>query len=137
MLPSLDMSTRGWILPAILCGLGACSPASAPPAPQAGADLFNGNCVACHQRDGRGIPGVYPSLAGSPMVLGDPKALLLWIVDGQRPATMPAGRYATAMPQFGWLKDSDAAALMSYLRSNFGNAAPPVDSATVAEALGD
>lgn len=71
------------------------------------------------------------------MVLGDPKALLLWIVDGQRPATMPAGRYATAMPQFGWLKDSDAAALMSYLRSNFGNAAPPVDSATVAEALGD
>jgi mono/diheme cytochrome c family protein len=48
---------------------------------------------------------------------------------------MPPGRYSTAMPQFGWLKDADAAALFTYLRSSFGNHAAPVDAATVASAL--
>ncbi|HEY3850983.1 MAG TPA: cytochrome c, partial [Steroidobacteraceae bacterium] len=102
-----------------------------------GADLFNGNCTACHQQSGQGIPGIYPSLAGSPTVLGDPKALARWVVKGQRAASMPLGGYSTSMPQFGWLKDADAAALFTYLRSNFGNHAPPVDAATVASALGE
>jgi hypothetical protein len=35
------------------------------------------------------------------------------------------------------MKDRDAAALFSYLRSNFGNSAPPVSAATIAEALGN
>jgi mono/diheme cytochrome c family protein len=39
------------------------------------------------------------------------------------------------MPKFGWLNDADAAALLTYLRSSFGNRAPPVDAATVASAL--
>ena len=49
---------------------------------------------------------------------------------------MPVGRYPTQMLQFGWMKPADAAALFSYLRSNFGNSAPPVDAAAVAGALG-
>jgi mono/diheme cytochrome c family protein len=78
---------------------------------------------------------VYPSLAGSPVVLGDPAELARWVIKGQRPASMPVGRYTTQMLQFGWLKPEDAAALFSYLRSNFGNSAPPVNAATVAQAL--
>jgi mono/diheme cytochrome c family protein len=35
---------------------------------------------------------------------------------------------------FGWMKDDDAAALLTYIRSNFGNSAPPVDAATIAKA---
>ena len=49
---------------------------------------------------------------------------------------MPAGRYSTQMLQFGWLKPVDAAALFTYLRSNLGNSAAPVDAETVAKALG-
>lgn len=71
------------------------------------------------------------------MVLGDPKPLALWVVKGERPASMPAGRYPTAMPQFGWMSAADTAALLTYLRSNFGNAAPPVEAANVAAALGE
>jgi hypothetical protein len=41
------------------------------------------------------------------------------------------------MPQFGWMKAPDAAALFTYLRSHFGNSAPAVDAATVAGALGE
>ena len=100
-----------------------------------GARLFGGNCVPCHQQNGAGIPGVYPSLAGSPVVLGDPAELARWVIKGQRPISMPAGRYSTQMLQFGWMKPADAAALFSYLRSNFGNSATPVDVATVTKAL--
>jgi mono/diheme cytochrome c family protein len=105
-------------------------------AAQAGARIYSGNCVPCHQQTGMGIAGVYPSLAGSPIVLGDPAQLALWVIKGQRPSSMPAGRYPTQMLQFGWMKPADAAALFSYLRSNFGNSAAPVDAAAVAEALG-
>jgi mono/diheme cytochrome c family protein len=105
-------------------------------AAQVGARIYSGNCVPCHQQSGTGIAGVYPSLAGSPVVLGDPAQLALWVIKGQRPPSMLTGRYPTQMLQFGWMKPADAAALFSYLRSNFGNSAAPVDSAAVAKALG-
>jgi len=123
--------------------LSACSP-QAPsaaegggggaPAVELGAKLYNQNCVPCHRDDGTGIPTVYPSLSGSPVVLGDPVPLAQWVLSGKRPPTMPAGRYSTQMLLFGWLKDPDAAALLTYVRSNFGNSAPPVDAATIAKA---
>jgi mono/diheme cytochrome c family protein len=103
---------------------------------EVGARIYSGNCVPCHQQNGVGIPSVYPSLAGSSVVLGDPAQLARWVIKGQRPPSMPAGRYPTQMLQFGWMKPADAAALFSYLRSNFGNSAAPVDSAAVAKALG-
>jgi mono/diheme cytochrome c family protein len=108
----------------------------APLSVEVGERIFNGNCVACHQPGGVGLPGVYPSLAGSPVVIGDPAELARWVVKGQRPVSMPSGRYPTQMLQFGWLKPADAAALFTYLRSNFGNSAPPVEAAEVAKALG-
>ena len=115
---------RMCVLLALAGALAAC-PAKNPDQPQAasavGERIYSGNCVPCHQQSGAGIPGVYPSLAGSPLVLGDPAQLARWVIKGQRPASMPAGRYPTQMLQFGWMKPADAAALFSYLRSNFGN----------------
>jgi mono/diheme cytochrome c family protein len=108
----------------------------AAPSTEVGERIFNGNCVACHQQGGVGIPGVYPSLVASPVVLGDPSELARWVIRGQRPPSMPVGRYPTQMLQFGWLKPADAASLFTYLRSHFGNSAAPVDAATVAKALG-
>jgi mono/diheme cytochrome c family protein len=154
------MSTRNVLAILLLAGaLVACSAKKKPGEPQAssgapaataaaaavsdagpsaaeGARIYNGNCVPCHQQNGAGIPSVYPSLAGSPVVLGDPAQLALWVIKGQRPPAMPTGRYPTQMLQFGWMKPADAAALLSYLRSNFGNSAAPVDAAAVAKALG-
>jgi mono/diheme cytochrome c family protein len=153
------MSTRNVLIILVLAGaLAACSAKKKPGEPQAdsgppaataaaaggagasaaevGARIYSGNCVPCHQQTGMGIAGVYPSLAGSPVVLGDPAQLALWVIKGQRPSSMPTGRYPTQMLQFGWMKPADAAALFSYLRSNFGNSAAPVDAAALATALG-
>jgi len=152
------MCTRNVLTILVLAGaLAACPAKKKPGAPQAspgasaataaaaaandaaaeaGARIYSGNCVPCHQQNGVGIPSVYPSLSGSPVVLGDPTQLALWVIKGQRPPSMPAGRYPTQMLQFGWMRPADAAALFSYLRSNFGNSATPVDAAVVAKALG-
>src|SRR5258706_2286367 len=122
--------------PAATAAAAAASDAGRSAAVEVGARIYGGNCVPCHQQNGVGIPSVYPSLAGSPVVLGDPAQLALWVIKGQRPPSMPTGRYPTQMLQFGCMKPADAAALFSYLRSNFGNAAAPVDAAAVAQALG-
>jgi mono/diheme cytochrome c family protein len=124
--------------------VGACSQPSAPiaagsaaaPAGPAdrGAVLYMQNCVSCHREKGDGVPNVYPSLTGSAAVMGDPIELAQWVLSQKRPATIPAGRYPTQMLLFGWMKDDDAAALLTYIRSNFGNSAPPVDVATIARA---
>ncbi len=128
----------GWLFMATFCGIAGCSPqTSDSDAAATGSRIYAGNCVACHQEDGRGLAGVYPSLVGSPVILGDPSSLALWVVKGRRPASLPEGRYTTMMPQFGWMKAPDAAALFTYLRSHFGNSAPTVDAATVAGALGE
>jgi mono/diheme cytochrome c family protein len=111
----------------------ATTPAVAAPA-DLGARLYAQNCVPCHREDGAGLLTVYPALAGSPVVRGDPVQLAQWVLGGKRPPTLPAGRYSTQMLLFGWMKDADAAALLTYVRSHFGNDAPAVDAATVARA---
>jgi len=125
----------------LAAGLSACSPAAndaAGPVPAVaddpGAKLYGQNCVPCHREDGKGLAGVYPSLAQSPVANGDPAELVRWVLAGKRPASMPAGRYSTQMLQFGWMNDSQAAAVLSYVRSHFGNSSTPLDAATVAAA---
>jgi mono/diheme cytochrome c family protein len=131
---------------ALMCGLAGCSGGNAdsdhatarPTADlETGARIYSGYCIACHQTDARGMPEVYPSLVGSPVVLGDPQELALWVIKGVRPASMPPGRYPTNMRQFGWMKAQDAAALFTYLRSHFGNAGSPVDAVVIDQVLGD
>jgi mono/diheme cytochrome c family protein len=135
---ALRQTIRIWPLGLLLAA--ACSPSSptpagggAPAAPaDRGAALYMQNCLPCHRENGQGVPTVYPSLAGSAAVIGDPIELAQWILSQKRPATIPAGRYSTQMLLFGWMKDDDAAALLTYIRSSFGNSAPPVDAAAIA-----
>jgi alcohol dehydrogenase (quinone), cytochrome c subunit len=116
----------------------ACSkqplPAGAAPPVDRGAAIYMQNCLPCHREDGAGVPTVYPSLAGSAVVNGDPAQLARWVLNGTRPPSLPAGRYSTQMLSFAWLKDQDAAAVLSHIRASFGNRSAPVDAATVAAA---
>jgi mono/diheme cytochrome c family protein len=133
-------------LSAVLLSMAGCSrgsstaplsPVGADTASTRGAQLYLQNCVPCHRDDAHGVAGVYPSLAGSPVATGDPEALIRWVLNGVRPASLPAGRYATQMLQFKWMKDADAAALLSYVRGHFGNQASALDEAAIARARVD
>ncbi len=141
--PGAHKLRRLW--PQLLCPLiVACSSSSnssgsvlsAVPANPAdrGAALYQQNCAPCHREKGEGVPNVYPGLSGSAAVQGHPIELAQWVLSQKRPATIPAGRYPTQMLPFGWMNDQDAAALLTYIRSNFGNSAPPIDAAIIATA---
>ena len=124
--------------------IAACSSSSTPTASELsttaansadrGAALYQQNCAPCHREKGEGVPHVYPGLSGSAAVLGNPLELAQWVLSQKRPATIPAGRYPTQMLLFGWMSDQAAAALLTYIRSNFGNSAPSVDAAIITRA---
>jgi mono/diheme cytochrome c family protein len=97
-----------------------------------GAVVYATHCASCHQRDGHGASKNYPTLAGSATVTGDRDTLIAWLVFGQRPATLAPRRGLAVMPQFGWLGDEDLAAVLTHVRSHFGNAASAVTAADVA-----
>jgi mono/diheme cytochrome c family protein len=126
--PVTAAALAAWVL--VACGSGG-TPAS-PPSP--GSRLYAGNCLACHQKDGTGVPGVQPPLVGTPVPVGDPRELLGWVLFGERPASLPRGAYSGVMPQFGYLSDDDLATLLTYIRSSFGNQASAITPAMVAEA---
>lgn len=90
------------------------------------------NCQACHQADGRGVEGNYPPLAGSSWVTGDPDTLVRILLHGVEGELEVAGRvYNQAMPPWRHLRDEQLAAVATYVRGSWGNAAPPVDPETV------
>ncbi len=98
-----------------------------------GGQVFAAKCVACHQTNGLGIPGVFPPLAGSEWVLGNDKVLVQIPLHGILGVLKVKGAaYNGAMPVFDALSDAEIAAVLSYVRTQWGNAAPAVSAATVA-----
>lgn len=101
-----------------------------------GAAVFAARCAACHQASGQGVPGVFPPLAGSEWVQGDEARLAKILLHGvQGPITVKGTRYDGAMPGFkSQLDDASIAAVATYVRAQWGNAAPAVGVAAIAGA---
>ncbi|MDD2762833.1 MAG: cytochrome c [Opitutaceae bacterium] len=120
------------ILPGMLEG-------GVPPAVQdprvVGKRIFMSNCSACHQPSGQGIPGVYPPLAGSEWVQGPETRIIRIVLHGlSGPITVKGGQFNNAMTAFGpLLKDEQIAAVLTYIRSDWDNNAPPVSPDRVKE----
>ena len=89
--------------------------------PAQAAVLYVDHCAGCHQAKGRGLPGVFPPLAGNGVVVAPDPANILKVVLGGVPAR---GGYIP-MPGFaGQLNDAQIADIANYVRSNWGNTAP-------------
>lgn len=99
-----------------------------------GAALYTTYCEACHQADGKGLPGAFPPLAGSPTVLGND---LDQYVDIVMHGVDRRADFAV-MPAVGELNNLTAeqiTAIINHERTSWGNAAPEVSVARVREAL--
>lgn len=98
-----------------------------------GKQVFAGNCASCHQATGKGLPGVFPPLAGSEWVTGDERVLaniLLHGVDGE--LTVAGTTYKGSMPPFKQLGDAELAAVASYIRAEWGNSAAAIKPEVIA-----
>lgn len=122
-----DSRTVSTLMPPTVAKAGAASAAVD------GGQIFTAKCAACHQATGLGIPGVFPPLAGSEWVLGGDKVLVQIPLHGISGTLQVKGAsYHGAMPSFNALSDADIAAVLTYVRSHFSNAASAVSSAMVA-----
>jgi mono/diheme cytochrome c family protein len=90
------------------------------PTRAAGATLYLDHCAACHQAGGRGMPGVFPPLAGNGAVLAPDAADILKVVLG---GVAAQGKYIP-MPAFAAVLDeAQIAQIANYVRTSWGNAA--------------
>ena len=86
-----------------------------------GQNLYNKHCVSCHQIDGQGASGRFPSLS-SEWVNGDKKELIKIILQGIEGDIEVNGEiYNGIMPQYSFLTDDQIADLLTYIRKSFGN----------------
>lgn len=117
----------------------AARPAPLPvtdPAMKLGSGIYADECSACHTPTGSGISGIFPTLNGAPSVQSrEPTSLLHVVLMGARSIGTDPAPTAGAMPPFGWLlTDDQIAAVTTYIRNSWGNAAPAVTTGQVTDA---
>ena len=97
---------------------------------RAGEAIYIDNCSACHRSNGEGTPGTFPPLKGDAAAQGsDPTTVIRVILDGTRAVATDARPTPLSMPSFKWkLSNEEVAAVASYVRSAWGNAAPAVSA---------
>jgi len=95
MAAKLDDPAKVWALPEILAR---------------GEKVYAANCVACHQGNGKGGPGIM-ALDASPVVMDADKAKEIHVVLNGR----------GGMPPWKQLSDTDLAAVISYTKNSWSN----------------
>ena len=93
----------------------------------AGREVYKNLCVACHQADGRGAEKLGKPLVGSEFTLDVPGIPVRVLINGKE------GPVGLMPPLGGALTDDQIAAVLTYVRREWGNAATAVDAATVAD----
>ncbi|MEZ4826624.1 MAG: PQQ-dependent sugar dehydrogenase [Bacteroidia bacterium] len=89
--------------------------------------LYNTFCGSCHQQNGQGAAGRFPTLAGTDWVTGDKSRLIEIVLNGkQGPMVVKGEEYNGVMPGHAFLSDGDLSQILTYIRENFGNKAGAV-----------
>ncbi len=116
-------------------GGGAAAQSAEPSMADLGQIYFTQNCAQCHQTNAMGLPGTYPPLAGSEFINGGSTRLGMIVLRGLTgPVTVEGKNFNGAMPEWSTiLTDKKLAAILTYLRSNFGNHAGPITPDQIAD----
>jgi mono/diheme cytochrome c family protein len=97
-----------------------------------GRAIYTTYCLACHQADGSGVPGLNPPLIKTKWVLGDKKQLITILLKGMdEPIEVDGEEYSNVMASHAFLKDQEVADVLNYVRNSFGNKATGLTAAEV------
>jgi nitrite reductase (NO-forming) len=88
-----------------------------------GKQVYMGLCFACHQADGKGLPGAFPPLANSDYMLADRDRAIRVVLKGlSGPVTVNGVTFNSVMPpQEAVLTDQQIADVMTYVFNAWGN----------------
>ena len=101
--------------------------------------MFKDQCTACHQDNAQGVEDAFPPLAHNADLFLNrdyPVRVLLFGLSGK--IDVNGKSFDSAMPPLDVLSDEQIAAVVNYVRDNFGNAElrpktmAPLDAAAVA-----
>ncbi|EAZ79367.1 DUF7133 domain-containing protein [Algoriphagus machipongonensis] len=104
-----------------------------------GRQKFLVTCAGCHGSDGVGVPRMGPPLANSEWVLGDERRLSMILLHGIEGAINVDGKLYDApdilpvMPSHSTMDDASIAAILTYIRNEWGNEATPISGRTVSK----
>jgi mono/diheme cytochrome c family protein len=103
---------------------------------RAGQAVYLDNCAACHDAAGTGIAKLFSALKESPSVLADdPISVIRVVLQGAQSVATESAPTGSSMPAHGWkLPDEQVAAVVTYIRNSWGNAASAVSASDVASA---
>ncbi|WP_293872323.1 cbb3-type cytochrome c oxidase subunit II [Flavobacterium sp.] len=85
-----------------------------------GKTLYDANCIACHQANGEGLKGAFPSLKGSPIVNGENLELYVDIIMNGYDARAEYGVMAAVGTNMNFT-EKEVTAIINYERSSWGN----------------
>lgn len=98
-----------------------------------GRTLYRDRCAQCHADDGNGVPGAVAALAGNRAVTSpSPTNVIRIVLDGGFAPATPGHPRPYGMPPFSHvLTDDDVAAVVTYIRTAWGNRASGISSLDV------
>ncbi len=91
----------------------------------AGKEVYETICAACHQPDGRGREKIAPSLVGSTLALAPAAVTARILLNGKE------GAIGLMPPLGASLTDDQVASVLTYVRRAWGQTGTPVDPATI------
>jgi putative membrane-bound dehydrogenase-like protein len=102
---------------------------------ESGRNRYQTLCIACHQANGQGLPGLAPSLVKSEWVQGPASRPVRIVLHGlQGPITVNGAMFVSPVvmpPQKDVLDDVAISEVLTYVRNEWGNQATPVQPAEV------
>ena len=105
---------------------------------QLGAKVYKETCINCHMPNGLGQPGAVPALAGSEWVDGaefNEKRLVAMVLKGVKgPVTVKGANFNSQMQAWEPLGPKKIAAVLSFVRQEWGNKGGEISEALVGAA---
>jgi mono/diheme cytochrome c family protein len=124
---SMKSFILSWLLILVLLSCGRSKKPSDSTPTESGNEVYMKYCLACHQTDGSGVPGMYPTLQKTDWVQGDKARLISLILNGQQGEIIVNGQvFKGVMPAHQYLSDAQIADVLTHIRSNYGNIADAV-----------
>ena len=86
-----------------------------------GKNVFESNCLACHQANGEGVPNAFPPLAKSDFLNADHNRAINILLHGRSgPITVNGKNFDSVMPAIA-LNSGQIANVLTYVINSFGN----------------
>ena len=86
-----------------------------------GEQVFNRTCMACHQSNGQGLPGIFPPLAGSDYLMADLERAMHIVVEGKQGEIEVNGKKYNQVMTPQNLTDDEIASVLTFVTNSWGN----------------